>query len=303
MAKIGLYVYRLSLRRTDNYREVPFSQVGDGSSLSEFLPLFIRDKQKPQQNDESERSWVLEPQPDDEHARHGLVQYGTFGIASKIRDPLTRAVKLARAADDVEEIPLYYQFWIPTQGQYGFAVLQSYRERSCVKQVLNSLVAEFNDSYKIARLRLNAEKIMPTDDKAYQNASVQKLLLVRRHVSRDNTDMLRDLAPEEYKIELSLTPNRRGGIGILKGVAPIVRGAKHGAAIVVEGIEFEEASALVKVGSGYKKVAIFGPSNNAGVIDISDDIISDENGHPTFQSVSAIASQTVIDFRKAYGLN
>jgi hypothetical protein len=301
MAKIGLYVYRLSLRRTDNYQEVPFSLIGIGGSLRTFLQTFIQNKQQPQQNQDAERSWVLEPRPDNGHAKEGLVQYGTFGIASNIRDPQTRAVKLVRAAGDVEEIPLYYQFWVPPNGMYGFAVLQSYRDRSCVQQVLNPLVKEFNDLQD--DVRLNAQKIMPTDDAAYQNAPVQKLLLVKRRISRDRADVLRDLPPEEYKIELSLTPRRRGGIGSLLGVAPIVRGAAQGAAIMVEGIEFEEASALVKVGSAYKKVSIIGPSNNAGVIDVTEDVAFDGNGHPTFQSVASVATQTVVDFRQAYGLN
>lgn len=301
MAKIGLYVYRLSLRRTDNYQEVAFSRIGLGSAFTPFLQQFIASKQRPQQNQQAERSWILEPRPDNGRSKHGLVQYGTFGIASNIRDPQTRVVKLARTTGDIEEIPLYYNFWTPLNGTYGFAVLQSYRDRSCVQQVLNPLVQEFNDLGN--GLRLNAQKIMPTDDDVYRNAPVQKLVLVKRRIGRDRADVLRDLPPDEYKLELNLTPKRRGGIGSFLNVAPIVRGAINGAAIVFEGIEFEEASALVKVGGAYKKVSIIGPSNNAGVIDISDEIALDDLGHPTFDSVAAAATQTITDFRQAYGLN
>lgn len=301
MAKIGLYVYRLSLRRTGNYQEVPFATTGIGATFTQFLERFVQAKRQPQHNTETERSWVLAPAENLGHARHGLVEYGTFGIASTIRDPQTREVKLTRTSNDVEEIPLYYQFWIPPNGNYGFAALQSYRDRSCVSQVLTPLSKEFNDFDN--GLRLNVQKVMPTDQTAYANRTVQKLILVKRRMSRDRADMLRDLRPEEYKVEVSLTPKRRGGMGVFDQVAPLIRGAADGAAIVLDGIEFEEASALVKVGGTYKKVGIIGPGNNAGVIDISDDVVLEPNGHPNFESVSQSATATITDFRRAYGMN
>lgn len=300
MAKIGLYVYRLSLRRTNNYQEIPFATNGPGGSLNPYLSKFISSKKQSQLNQENERSWVLEPMPSNGHVKHGLVQYGTFGIASKIRDQETRAVKLTRGSNDIEEIPLYYQFWIPPQGKYGFAVLQSYRDRSCVQQVLNPMVKGFNDLEN--GLRLNAQKIMPTDDAAYNNSPVQKLLLVKKRLSSDRANILRELPPEEYKLELSFTPKKRGGIDIFNRVASAIRRAKEGAALLFDGIEFEEASALVKVGGSYKKVGIIGPSNNAGVIDITDDVTIDVDGHPTFDSLSDAATSTIADFRQAYGL-
>lgn len=73
--------------------------------------------------------------------------------------------------------------------------------------------------------------------------------------------------------------------------------------MVFDGIEFNEASALISIGNTYRKVGIIGPSNTAGVIDITDDVQLGADMHPEFNSISAIATQIISDFRTQYGMS
>ncbi len=275
MSKIGLYVYQLMLSRKDNYQSVPFSDAGTGSELHEFLPQFVASKFTTLQNNNIERSWRLEPEEDQGRSRHGLVHYGTYGFSSKIVNPANSEVLYDRTAGDVEEIPLYYQFWVPDFGNYGFAALQSFRERSCVSQVLGDLTKDFSDRFE--HLRLTTRKVMPTSDDAYRNSPVKKLILSKKRVPKDRAEILRNLPPEELNVELSFSAGRSGLFGTYSDVAPQIRAAQGGTAFLFEGIEFEEASALISIGKTYRKVGIVGPSNNAGVIDITEDVDLDED--------------------------
>ncbi len=174
MSKIGLYVYQLVLSRTDNYERISFANAGLGSELFSFLPQFVVSKRATRQNNNIERSWRLEPQADEGRSRHGIVRYGTYGYSSKIVNPQNREILYDRDSGDVEEIPLYYRFWVPPHGNFGFAALQSFRERSCVSQVLGELTRDFNDRFE--HLRLTTRKVMPASDAAYRNSPVKKLI-------------------------------------------------------------------------------------------------------------------------------
>jgi len=300
MSKIGLYVYQLVVSRTDNYQKVPYASSGIGSELYSFLPNWVSKKLTTLQNDHIERSWRLAAQPDTGRSKHGIVHYGTYGYSSTIVDPTDNQVLFDRSSGDVEEIPLYYQFWVPDGGNFAFAALQSFRERSCVTQVLGELTSDFNHVYD--HLRLTVRKIMPANDAAYKNAPVKKLLLSTKKVSKDRAEILRNLPPDELNVELSFSVRRNGAFGRFVDVAPKIRAAEGGTAFVFDGIEFNEASALVQIGNSYMKVGIIGPANTAGVIDITDEVKFGVDQHPTFASVAATATRVIADFRTQYGM-
>jgi hypothetical protein len=113
---------------------------------------------------------------------------------------------------------------------------------------------------------------------------------------------LRDLPPDELNVELAFSVRRNGRFGLYSEVAPQIRQARGGAAFVFDGIEFDEASAMVSIGGSYMKVGIVGPSNNAGVIDISENVILGQDQHPTLASVSQVTTQIIESFREQYGM-
>ncbi|MEI4234985.1 hypothetical protein [Roseovarius sp. D22-M7] len=301
MSKIGLYVYQLCLHDAQNYQAVPFATEGPGSELYEFLLVFVRGKRTTRQNNNIERSWRLVPKDDEGRSRHGIVHYGTFGYTSAIINPEDNQVLYNRGSDDVEEIPLYYKFWVPQNGNFGFATLQSFRDRSCVTQVLGELTYEFNQRYE--HVKLTTRKVMPADDAEYRNAPVKKLILSKKSVPKERSELLRNLPPEELNVELSFSVRRSRRFGVFSDVAPHIRGARGGAAFVFDGIEFDEASALVAIGGTYRKVGIIGPSNNAGVIDITDEVDLGADQHPIFESISEVTTRIIGDFREQYGMN
>ena len=60
--------------------------------------------------DDPERTWFLDPrETDGSGSSRGLVQYGTFGFESNIKDSKTKKINYGRLLTDVEEVPLYYE--------------------------------------------------------------------------------------------------------------------------------------------------------------------------------------------------
>ena len=300
MTKIGLYVYQLHLHDAESYKHVAISQTGKGSELNSFIPKFIANRTTANQNPDLQRSWRFDPAPQVGRTHHGLIRYGTFGFTSSIIDPSSTIVAFKRKPDHIEEIPLYYHFWLPLNGHVGFVAFQSFGERSCVSAVLGDFTSSFNAAHNA--VKFSPRKIMPATDVTFKNATVKKVILSKKKVPKDRAEILKALPPDEFNIELSLSLKRRGRFGILSDVASTLRNAKEGSAFVIDGIEFDEAAALVKVGTTYMRVGIIGPSNNAGVIDITDRVALGPDQHPTLASLQSVTTSVISDFRQAFGM-
>lgn len=62
-----------------------------------------------------------------------------------------------------------------------------------------------------------------------------------------------------------------------------------------EGVSFTKAHAEIRVGGKLRRIGIFGPSSDAGTIDVTDDV-KFKDGHPTFSSLAAQANQLLSSF-------
>ena len=68
--------------------------------------------------------------------------------------------------------------------------------------------------------------------------------------------------------------------------------------IVLDGLEFDEVTAEVLVGSRRRPVGLIGPNSETGAIDVSETIEYGLNGHPTFDSVRSQSDLIIKDFYK-----
>jgi hypothetical protein len=301
VSKIGLYVYQVyQFEPHGAHKRISFSKEGSGSKFFEFIPKFISSHTGANKNNEISRSWRFEPSPAKGFSHDGLIKYGTFGYSSDIINLDDGEVLLIRKPDHVEEIPLYYQFWIPNHGEYGFAVFQSYGDRSCVDQIKSAVIHSFNTQNDDVNISMN--RVMPTDSTMYENSAVKKLMLVTKKAPKDRAEVLRPLLAETIDVEVSFSPQRRGSFGQLKDVIKSIKKSDGHSALVFGDMEFDEASALVKVGNSYLKVRIIGPARQAGVIDVTDRVKLGADMHPELPSISKVAISLIGDFKEAYGM-
>lgn len=301
MSKIGLYVYQISAFNPDGYQSVRFSLEGVGSVFRAFLPRYIQARGVAVENGQAERTWRLISNRSNGNIWEGLINYGSFGVSSNIVDPDLGEVLLERKATDVEEIPLYYQFWVPADGPYAFLAFQSFRDRSCVSQVKPDLINSFNANR--ADVNITIKKVMPAADALYANNPVKKIILSKRRVPKDRAEILQPLPLEEIDVELTLSATRRRRFGTLRSVSELMQDANGRGALLLEDFDFDRVSAEVQVGSSYLKIGVIGPSQTAGVIDITDQVEVAGNNHPTFNSLSAVTSAIIGNFAAQFGMD
>ena len=296
-AKIGLRVYRISVHPKGNRAILPL----DSKELKETVPQCIRNFISKHaavvRNDEKERSWYFDEKNQSGDGRSkGYIHYGTFGFESNFVDNETKKTNYRRQTTDIEEIPLFYEFWCPENGSIGFVVFQSFQGRSCISLVLERMKDTFER--KNHDFILDIRRMLPNDPtgSAFRGAPVKRLRLIKRGAPSDIADRYFDhVEPATLDLEVVMTARRNGSLGKLGSLFnSIPSGPKS--VITHSGIEFPEAVADIRVGSGIRKVSVLGVNGDAGVIDLTDVITRGVDGHPTFKSLEKESDVIIRDF-------
>lgn len=209
-------------------------------------------------------------------------------------DIRTNKKKYDRVDTDVEQIPLFFDFWLPPSAEFLMVALQSFGTRSCVDLIQGALRV-FADTTQ-AEYVIRFKKIMPNDGKnaLFGAKPVNKLTFVAVKSSSDVANSLVPFRPEEsVDLEISVKSGRGRGLGSL---ASILRRVSHReGTFLYEGVEFTKAHAEIRVGGRVRRIGVFGPSSDAGTIDITGDVAL-RDGHPTFASLVKQANNLLANF-------
>ncbi len=294
---IGLRGYLITAHRKGDAAIIPFDADEFKVAPREFLTKFVAANITTVQNDERERSWYFDERVAGGFGNsNGYVKYGTFGFESDFVSTKTKKRNYRRKVDDVEEIPLFYEFWCPDDVSFGFAAFQSFQARSCITMVMGKCQEDFeahNPGYI-----LRYKKLLPNDSRGslYSSAPVKRLRLIKRNASSDVTDRyFGEAAPTHVSFEVRLTARRNGILGNFGDVAKSLTDNAAGV-VLHEGVAFDKAVADVKIGGKYRPVGVFGDNSEAGLIDITADIVRGPDGHPTFESMKKQCDAILVDF-------
>lgn len=293
---IGIRVYQLNVKLKHKQKTPSLSLYSAdlASAVPTFISRFIAANVLVVKNDTVERSWFFEQKYGDKAGNsRGYVHYGTFGFESNLIDAKTKERKYRRQTTDIEEIPLYYEFWFPEGSDMGFVAFQSFQGRSCIQLVMDKIKEEFDKENP--KHTLFYSKLLPNDARSLAAAPVKRVRLISRSPSTDLADRyFGDEAPDEFDVELSISAKRKMSLGKLGSLLRSTSARKS--VITYGGIQFPEAVADIRVGKKTRKVGVVGIGSDAGVIDLTDNIKRGADGHPTFKSLEVEVDEILRDF-------
>lgn len=295
--KIGLRIYRLSVTEERSNENLSYSSPRIYINPAAFISGFLLNHNSPVRTTE-ERSWYFEEREGDASGSKGYIHYGMYGFSSKIFDDSGRPV-YDRRRDDVEQLPLYYDFWTPEHADFSLFALQSFQGRSCAEAVNRAMQEEFQRLNP--GLALRRRKLMPGSnrgDSIYQ-AGVRKLELIRRNTGGDRANAYLPNPPDTVHYTLSISARRNGILGPLGEIADHLREAKS--VFAFEDEPFDEAIAEVRFGSSIRKINVLGAQGDAGVIDLTSSVTIDSNGHATYDTMKRESHDLMVEFSRVLG--
>lgn len=297
---IGIRVYRIGVYKRGKTDLLSMKSGELNVTAPDFISDFISKHDAIVQNESLERSWYFERRHDDRPGSgRGYVHYGTFGFESNFIDGKTKKRNYQRKITDVEEIPLFYEFWCPDGKSFGLVAFQSFQGRSCIGLVMDKLKEGFENANP--GFVLNFKKLMPNDaaGSLYYSAPVKRLHLIKRKAPGDIADQyFENQAPDTVDFELVITARRNSTLGSLLSLHNSVKSTKR-SVVTHDGVDFPEAVAEIRVGQRLRKVNVLGFNSDAGVIDLTDAIVRGSDGHPTFESLGREVDDILKDFYQA----
>lgn len=248
---IGLYVHRLQVFERGSATPTNLSAI-HGHDVYEIVRSYIdRVRSTPEGSDERQRSFRFEPQPHNQQRTfHGVTSYGIYGFESEFRDSRTGEETYQRQVTDQEEVPLYYQFWLPSDQKFGLIVLQSFGFRSCVQLIHEGVRNAIREA--AGKVRVDFDRLMPSQTfDSFANAEVRQVRLISRrmHGSKAQRYVRANAeGPDEAlgTVELVLSAERRRRFGTLRELQQRYHGAPD-ELLAMDDIQFDEALAEIEV--------------------------------------------------------
>lgn len=293
---IGLRVYQITVCKDKDKTPLTFSGDGTVADANKFFSEFVASRGEPSDREDLLRSWFMETRGvASTNSIQGYVKYGTYGFESNMVDRKTKKSNYRRKPGDLEEIPLYFKFWIPEGENFGLAAFQSFQARSCVQIVINSAVDMFSSRH--AGFRLIFRKLMPEDVKssALYSAPVKQFTFVKKTLPQSKEDRyLFDIDPEEVEFEVSIKAKRKKSLGTFLSFKE--KAGESSKLLRFDGMQFDEAKAEILVGNKRRTVGVVGYNSDAGVIELSETVKIGPDGHPTYESIRIETDAIFKDF-------
>ena len=298
---IGVRVYQINVENEENGSQITMSSGAAEGDVYKFFFFFFGKNTEINDHSRKQRSWYFEKNLNSEPSSlYGYIKYGTYGFESDLIDRKTKENNYRRKAGDLEEIPLYFHFWIPEGSSFGLVAFQSFGSRSCVTILIDAATKMYSEKRKGYKLRFR--KLMPEDVKGSGvfSAPVKRLTLIRKMIPKNIEDKyLSHISTEECELEVSIKAKRKRSLGEYGKIFSLFSGEKEVAdkpVLRFNGLEFDQAKAEINFGNKRRTVGLLGYNSDAGVIDLTDAVEIGADGHPLFESICEETKSIILDF-------
>ncbi len=291
-AAIGLRIYQTTITKDGEIRPEKLVVGNEVADPHTFIHSYFTDPKIIVADSDVQRSWyVKEYHYADQSKRnlYGVFNYGIYGFESTIVDTKTKNPVHERQVHEAEQIPLTFQLWAPEDCDWAYLSFQSFQARSCVTVVQTAISRSFEKRNPGYRLRFH--KLSPSDGqlKSIFDANVKEVRLTKRRVPTDRAETISGkIKLDEANIQLVIQAPRNRVLGTLTDIKERLTTKSTldgGSVITFQGSDYEQAAAQVVVGRKRRLVGLIGYNNDAGVIDITNDVSIGKGGHPTPKSV------------------
>jgi hypothetical protein len=297
---VGVRTYQIFVTKKGSRDFISLDEASLVEKFPAFLERFVLENKVTKDVASMEKSWrLVEKKSDGKGNSRGVISYGRYGYAASLVDGKTGTENYKRQVSDSEMFDLYYRFWLPDQELFATAAFSSFSGKSCITLVLDAMKKSFEA--KNPDFLLKVRKLMPSgaSAKIYAGKDVKNLRLVTRKPPSDLADQLfQGKSQKVQRMTVTIHSGRNSRIG---SFSDLIAGLPSDASGVIQydGIEFDEAVAMVKIGDELRPVGVFGAHADVGVVDITEQVVKDSDGLPTYQSLDKEASKILISVYEA----
>lgn len=232
---------------------------------------------------------------------HGAVRSGDFGFGSDICDAGNLSLRYRKRPQDVELIPLYFQFYAPRGKHAAYLIVQRLGTRSAYSGLRADLSNYFLGLFPDHRLHFVTAV---TDDmlKELLGGDALKIVLRSPTAPRDIADRLPDPRRARANIKSSLVldikPDLRTQLKriiqkLMDSDIPLNR------IFEIDGFDFDDVQVQVEHPEyGKKSISRSRLLSFRSDIEVTNRVRYDRDGHPEFDSIKSVATEIMTDIAR-----
>lgn len=305
MATISLATYSVRVRlkrQKEDYEE--FGKVGGNTNFCAACRKVLTSlKRKHQRQDEAQHVLRVNSLNSEGDGMWGTIVSGEFGYEAEGVNAETFKNSYTRTKDDAELLPFYFYLELPRDKSIGILITQRYGHfgtYSSLRRALKEHFAEALPDYEVEFSRLVPASVLET----YLKGELTTISIRSYYVPEEVTDRFHLGA--NLRKEASYTVTFRAKRGkYLKEPGFVTRWRTGKASIIELPDEFDMARTRVKLGyevdGKTRLMDTLDLASMAPYFDVTEEVKIGENGHPTLESLHALALEHAKELRKQIG--
>ncbi len=303
--RIKLETYTLRVRTMRQKGEYdPLESYNDGKAFSDFIQIFLNTiKEEMSIDDKNQRTL----QATDSGLIHidkingfysGLLESGTFGVASKGVNIDTGETSYKKTTRDSDLMPYFFMFYLPPKSKLGALILQRFGGRGISSIFRSKLKTIFNKLGEGSFLEINDLVPKEVIKEFIKSGDISELIFRHNLLPDSIEDYLksRNLKLKEAALHLKVEKNVFLNQDLLdwidnpEGVFLDIPQLKD------FGFNSYMLSVMIKKGGSPREVDFSDTMKMRPYFDIHDDIDTEKDtNYPVFNSINDIAKQLILD--------
>lgn len=312
MKKIGLTVYGISVQDSQNQRKELHNI--HGTTLIDIIKNFADGKiNSYTRDDENEKLFTFEQIWTEQvlnsagqkkyELLYGRVKTGEYGIESELVN-INTGDTYNRTTEQADVMPFGFCIGIPngdidnavivlqTIGIYGMKVSLQEQLRECIKKVDNEL-------------KIDIGVIVPRTyiDRFFEHGALQSIRMIRYEIPEDISNAMGINAGVKQTYEERII---RKPIGFMERNKRKIEEWKRGQrsytdVVEIKDFNYDDLKLVFKLGRTNKTISLKNIDNLSITEDITD-LVDQEGGHPTFETLKVVMKDTVEEYLIGKGL-
>ena len=293
MASFSLGCYTVRVTDKGTGENLPLGGFARGSDLMTIFHQYLQARVADYSIDqERQKLWrVLRPYATDSTV-NGIVETGEYGYTADLYNVDTETVSYQRIGTDAEMMPFYFLTHLPAHRDEGIILLQRRSNLGIRTIFLRDFADYFASSHPGFKVAFNPLVPKQLLDEYLQNGRLTKIRFIRFGLPSDLSDAYDTGGHVETEgiAEMVFSPRRGQSIPLLNRLREVLNGRREISEMVeLRAHEYDNVKVELDVRGSKKTLDLSDLLKIRAYVDITSDIRIDDDGHPEFNSIDAVA--------------
>lgn len=302
---VSLAPYLVSLRNQDDGSCLKVDDIFGKDFLSIFAEYLEQLKTTASHDRDQQHLIGVTKHAVDGRVIHGLFRAGDYGYEADLYDIEEQHISYNRKSTEAQLLPFYFLLSVPTSFDRAVLILERFQQYGVRSALWTHFRSFFQEHVPDVTLTLNPLVPAGLLEKLQSAQNVRSVRFIQFGVPSDIADALGSQGPieEEGVLELVVKAQRGRELPVLSRVSEWLRGeAGLWHAIELHGFDFDNVKVQLDVNGRQRTVDIGRGQAIRAQYDITNDVVRDESGHPTFESIDGAALALLEELHEQIGI-